>query len=368
MAASEQDAGFMRAALGLARRSLGRVWPNPAVGCLLVEGGRVVARGATGEGGRPHAEAVALARAGAAARGATAYVTLEPCAHTGRTPPCAEGLIGAGVVRVVAAHQDPDPRVDGRGFARLREAGIVVEVGCLAEAARALNRGFLTRVAEGRPMLTLKLATSLDGRIATAAGESRWITGAQARAEVHLLRARADAVLIGAGTARADDPRLDVRGIGIARPDLVRVVVASRLDLPLDGRLAATAAAQPLWLCHGPEADRDRRADWEALGAVLIAVPAGQDGRLDPAALMQSLGARGLTRVLCEGGGALAAALLAAGQVDEVVAYAAGTALGAQGVPAVGPLAPGALALAPRFRLAGVAAVGPDIRSRWLRA
>jgi diaminohydroxyphosphoribosylaminopyrimidine deaminase/5-amino-6-(5-phosphoribosylamino)uracil reductase len=368
VAGDDQDAGFMRAALGLARRSLGRVWPNPAVGCVLVADGRVVARGSTGDGGRPHAEAVALARAGAAARGATAYVSLEPCAHTGRAPPCSDGLIAAGVVRVVAAHQDPDPRVNGRGFARLQAAGVAVEVGCLAEEARALNRGFLTRVTEGRPMLTLKLAASLDGRIATASGESRWITGAAARAEVHLMRAQADAVLVGAGTARADDPVLDVRGIGIARPDLVRVVAARGLDLPTGGRLAATAAAQPLWLCHGPEAEEGRRADWAARGAVLIEVPAGQGGGLDPAALMRVLGARGLTRVLCEGGGALAAGLLAAGQVDEIVAYAAGMALGAEGLPAVGPLAVAALAGAPRFRLAGVDAVGPDIRSRWLRA
>lgn len=363
---TEQDAGFMRVALGLARRCLGRVWPNPAVGCVLVAGGRVVGRGATGDSGRPHAEAIALARAGDAARGATAYVTLEPCAHTGRTPPCTEALIAAGVARVVIAHQDPDPRVNGRGIAALRGAGIAIETGCLEAEARVLNRGFLMRVTEGRPMLVLKLATSLDGRIATATGESRWITGPQARAEVHLMRAQADAVLVGAGTARADDPRLDVRGLGLASLSPVRVVLAGTLALPETGRLAESASDAPLWLCHHAGADAARRAFWAERGATLIEVPA-TGGRLDLAEVMQELGRRGITRVLCEGGGELAAALLTADLVDEIVAYAAGLMLGAAGTPSVGPLALEQLALAPRFKMVEVAQTGPDIRSRWLR-
>jgi diaminohydroxyphosphoribosylaminopyrimidine deaminase/5-amino-6-(5-phosphoribosylamino)uracil reductase len=368
MTDADADAGFMRAALGLARRGLGRVWPNPAVGCVLVADGAVVGRGWTQPGGRPHAEAMALAAAGPAARGATAYVTLEPCAHVGETPPCAGALVAAGVARVVAAIEDPDPRVEGRGFAALRAAGVAVETGCLAEEAAALNAGFLTRVARGRPRLTLKLATSIDGRIATGTGESRWITGPLARREVHLMRAASDAVLIGAGTARSDDPRLDVRDVGLddARP--VRVAVSGGLTLPRGGALGATARERPLWLVHHAEAEPARREAWESAGATLIEIPFQPDGQLDLSAMLQALGARGLTRVLCEGGGRLAGALLAADLVDEVVSYAAGLALGEEAVAAVGPMEVGALALAPRFRLAGLRRVGGDVRARWLRA
>ena len=372
MTQEDRDAGFMRAALGLAQRGLGRVWPNPAVGCVIVAedgtgGGRVVGRGRTGDGGRPHAEAVALAAAGERARGATVYVTLEPCAHTGATPPCAEALVAAGVARVVIALQDPDPRVDGAGIARLTEAGIAVEVGCLGEEAAAMNRGFLTRLATGRPMLTLKLAASLDGRIATGTGESRWITGPRARAEVHLMRAQADAVLVGAGTVRSDDPRLDVRNLGLAAANPVRVVVSGALSVPRSGNLAKTAAEIPLWLCHDGEASEERRAAWSELGAELIEIPFQDDGQLDLAAMMQRLGERGLTRVLCEGGGRLAAALIEDDLVDEVVSYGAGLVLGSEAIAAVGPIEVAALQLAPRFRLLDVAAVGPDVRGRWRR-
>ena len=357
----------MRAALGLARRGLGRVWPNPTVGCILVRDGRVVGRGRTGDGGRPHAETVALAAAGAEARGATAYVTLEPCAHVGETPPCTEALVAAGVARVVVAIEDPDPRVNGQGVERLRASGIAVDVGCLATEAVALNRGFLSRLTTGRPMLTLKFAASLDGRIATGTGESRWITGPRARSEVHLMRAQADAVLVGAGTVRSDDPKLDVRGLGLAHASPVRVVVSGALSLPRDGHLAETASTTPLWLCHDAEAEESRRAAWRELGAELIEIPYQTDGQLDLSAMMQRLGDRGLTRVLCEGGGRLAAALVEDNLVDEVVAYTAGLVLGAEAIPAIGSLDVAALQLAPRFRLTDVAPIGPDMRSRWRR-
>ena len=228
----------MRLALALAGRGLGNVWPNPAVGCVLVREGRIVGRGWTQPGGRPHAERRALDQAGAEARGATAYVTLEPCSHHGKTPPCAEGLIGAGVARVVSAMTDPDPRVAGRGHAMLRAAGITVDEGLLEPEARALQAGFLSRIERGRPWIAVKLATSLDGRIALGNGESQWITSAEARARVHALRARFDAVLVGGGTARADDPLLTVRGFQPARAP-VRVVASARLDLPR-GRLAGS--------------------------------------------------------------------------------------------------------------------------------
>ncbi|MFV0244104.1 MAG: bifunctional diaminohydroxyphosphoribosylaminopyrimidine deaminase/5-amino-6-(5-phosphoribosylamino)uracil reductase RibD [Qingshengfaniella sp.] len=357
----------MAHALALGRRGLGVCWPNPAVGCVIVADGRVVGRGWTRPGGRPHAEPVALDQAGAAARGATAYVTLEPCAHHGRTPPCADRLIAAGIGRVVVALRDPDPRTDGGGLARLRAAGIEVTEAVLADQAAADHAGFLLRVRQGRPMLTLKLAASFDGRIATATGESRWITGPAARRMVHGERACHDAVMVGGGTARADDPLLTVRDLGVAHQP-VRVIAARLLDLPEEGRLAASAAEIPLILLHGPDADPARRAAWAARGAECLEVGLGPDGHLDPVAMLQVLGARGLTRVFCEGGGDLAAALLSAGLVDALIGFSAGVALGAEGRPALGALGLSRLAEAPRFDLEGTRQIGADVVHRWRRA
>lgn len=363
---AEADRQHMAHALGLARRGLGRVWPNPAVGCVLVNEGRIVGRGWTQPGGRPHAETVALAAAGAAARGATAYATLEPCAHHGHTPPCAEALIAAGVARVVSALEDPDPRVAGRGHAMLRTAGVRVDVGVMAGEATFLQRGFLRRIGDGRPLMTLKLATTLDGRIATAAGESQWITGAEARRRVHAMRATHDAVLVGAGTARADDPSLTARDLGV-RHQPVRIVAARNLDLPPGGQLARTAREVPVWLLHGASAPAAARRSWQEAGARLIKI--GEKERaLDPAAMLAALGAAGLTRVFCEGGGQLAASLLAAGLVDDLAVFVAGTMLGADGRPAIGPLDLQALADAPRFRLGSVEQIGGDTLSLWSRA
>lgn len=367
MSCRAEDARYMHAALGLARRGLGRVWPNPAVGCIIVRDGRVVGRGHTSDGGRPHAEAIAIAQAGEAARGATAYITLEPCAHTGKTPPCTDAMIRAGITRAVVATEDPDPRVNGRGIAALRSAGIEVVLGCLAVEAVSLNRGFLNRITSGRPMLTLKLAATLDGRIATATGESRWITGPRARAEVHLMRAQADAVLVGAGTVRSDNPRLDVRNLGIDNANPIRVVVTGGLNLARDSHLAETACETPLWLCHHAEADETRIEAWSEKGAQLIQIPFQADGQLDLSAMMQKLGELGLTRVFCEGGGRLSAALLCAGLVDEIVLYSAGLVLGEEGTAAVGQINVDTLQLAPHFRLMDVKQIGPDIRSRWQR-
>jgi len=356
----------MALALSLGRRGMGRVWPNPAVGCVIVQAGRIVGRGWTADGGRPHAETQALAQAGIGARGATAYVTLEPCAHHGKTPPCAEALIAAGVARVVVATGDPDPRVAGRGIAVLQHAGIAVEIGLMADEAQGDLRGFLRRVTTGRPMLTLKLAASLDGRIATASGESQWITGPEARRAVHLLRARHDAVMVGAGTARADDPLLSVRGLGIDRQP-VRVVVARSLDLPRAGQLAASAAITPLWLCHGPNASAEAVAFWTAQGATCL-TGAENSGQIAPDSVMTALGDRGLTRVFCEGGGALAASLLRAGLVDELVVFAAGVMIGSEGLPALGPMGLDRLSDAPRFVLRAVLPIGPDVMQVWSRA
>ncbi|HAR50866.1 MAG TPA: bifunctional diaminohydroxyphosphoribosylaminopyrimidine deaminase/5-amino-6-(5-phosphoribosylamino)uracil reductase RibD [Roseovarius nubinhibens] len=356
----------MREALRLGRSAMGSAWPNPAVGCVIVAGDQIVGRGATAPGGRPHAEPQALAEAGAAARGATAYVTLEPCAHHGKTPPCAEALIKAGVARVVVAVGDSDPRVSGRGIEMLRKAGIEVLQGVLEDEARTDLAGFFLRVEEGRPWVTLKLASSFDGRIATASGHSQWITGPEARQRVHEFRARHDAVMVGAGTARADNPMLTVRGLDVPRQP-VRVVVSRRLDVPLMSELARTAGEVPVWMCHGPDADRSLREAWQGLGAELV--ECRLHGRqLEIGSVLQALGERGLTRVFCEGGGALAASLLSAGLVDELIGFTAGVVIGAEGLPGVGAMGLARLEEAPRFRLIEAAAVGGDIMHRWHRA
>jgi len=363
---SRSDQDMMRVAIGLAARGLGLTWPNPAVGCVIVAGGRVVGRGWTQPGGRPHAETMALAQAGDAARGATVYVTLEPCAHHGHTPPCAESLIAAGVARIVCALGDPDPRVNGQGFAMLRDAGIEVVEGVLTDEARVANAGFLSRIERGRPMMTLKLASSFDGRIATATGESQWITGPEARRVVHSMRATHDAVMVGGGTARADDPTLTVRGWDVARQP-VRVVASRILDIPLMGKLAMTAQDVPLWLCHGADASEDLQAAWRGLGAVLLPCRV-RNGQLDVVDMMGQLGANGMTRVFCEGGGALAASLLNADVVDDLVGFGAGITLGAEGRPSIGALVVDRLVDAPRFDLQSVRPVGADVMHHWRRA
>ncbi|MBW6507058.1 MAG: bifunctional diaminohydroxyphosphoribosylaminopyrimidine deaminase/5-amino-6-(5-phosphoribosylamino)uracil reductase RibD [Rhodobacteraceae bacterium] len=349
----------MALALGLAQRGLGNVAPNPAVGCVIVQGSIIIGRGWTQPGGRPHAEVCALAQAAASAAGATAYVTLEPCAHHGVTPPCAAALIAAGVRRVVSATTDPDPRVAGRGHAMLRTAGVEVVEGVLGSEARALNAGFLSRVTLGRPWLTLKLALTLDGRIATAAGASRWITGPEARRAVHLMRARHDAVMVGIGTALADDPGLTVRDLGIARQP-IRIVVDSKLRLRPDSALARTTSEVPVWLCHSAPAR-------PMTGVHLVGCAADAVGRVDLADAMRRLGAAGLTRVLCEGGGTLAAGLLEAGLVDELVCISAGRVFGAGGAASVAALAGVALAERPDFHLVEHRRLGDDILHRWQR-
>jgi len=355
----------MALALSLGRRGLGNVWPNPAVGCVIVQGGRIVGRGWTAPSGRPHAETRALAQAGNAARGADVFVTLEPCAHHGKTPPCAQALIDAGVARVVVAAGDSDPRVAGRGLEMLRAAGIVVQTGVLEAQALRDHQGFLSRVEQGRPMLTLKLASTFDGRIATATGESRWITQTPARRAVHAMRARHDAVMVGGGTVRADDPSLDVRDMGVLRQP-VRVVLSRRLDIPLNSKLAQTAADIPLVLCHGADAPGELVAAWAGIGAHLLPC-AQQRGQLDMADVLRQLGGYGLTRVFSEGGGAIAASLLQADLVDHLVGFTAGLVIGAEGVPGIGAMDVARLAQAPRFDLAQVQQIGPDVMHCWER-
>ncbi len=360
----------MSAAIALAARGLGATWPNPSVGCVIVApDGRVVGRGRTATGGRPHAEVGALAMAGAAARGATAYVTLEPCSHHGQTPPCADALIAAGLARVIVAAGDPDPRVNGAGLARLRAAGVEVQSGIMEAEAQETLAGFLTRIRLGRPLVTLKLATTLDGRIATRTGESRWITGPEARHAVHALRARHDAVMTGIGTVLADDPDLTCRLPGYAHRPTIRIVADSRLRTPLSARLIVTARETPTWLVHhaGPPEAADAV---ERAGAICIQVPkpegAGQG--IDLQAALIALGDRGLTRILVEGGAELAASLLRSDLIDRIVWFHAPSLIGGDGTPAVHSLGVEHIAQLKRFtRVQSPAAIGPDVMTEFSR-
>jgi diaminohydroxyphosphoribosylaminopyrimidine deaminase/5-amino-6-(5-phosphoribosylamino)uracil reductase len=359
------DACFMRAAIALSRRALGTTWPNPAVGCVLVRDGAIVAQGFTQPSGRPHAEAQALRMAGEDARGATAYVTLEPCSHHGQTPPCAEALIAAGVARVVVAAGDPDPRVNGAGMARLRAAGIAVLEGVESAAAEVLA-GFFTRIHLGRPLVTLKLASTLDGRIATTTGESQWITATPARKAAHAMRGRHDAVLVGVGTVLTDDPDLTCRIEGFTPRQPVRVVVDTHLRTPLTCRVVATATQTPVWILHGPGADPDRIAAMTAAGVRCMAVAPGGVG-VDPAAALAALGTAGLTRILAEGGASMAASLLRGGLVDRLAWFQAPAVLGGDGLPAVQAMGITELTGLHRFRRVAECAVGDDLLSEFTR-
>lgn len=347
------DHAHMARALQLAERGLLTTSPNPRVGCVIVQNGTVVGEGWHERAGTPHAEVHALKQAGAAARGATVYVTLEPCSHHGRTPPCAEALVQAGVARVVAAMRDPNPLVAGAGIDMLTLAGVLAEVGLMESEARALNPGFLSRMTRGRPWVRLKTASTLDGKTALENGVSQWITGAAARADVQRLRARACAILTGSGTVRADDPKMTVRDFDIGRQPL-RVVVDSALATP------PTAAILPaLIACHA--ATPAARSALEAAGAEAVELP-GADGRVDLAALLTLLAQRGVNELHVEAGAGLNGALLDAGLVDEWVAYVAPMATGnaARGLFDAAPLT--ALTDAARFRLADVRQLGADLR------
>jgi len=351
----------MRSALALALRGLGQVWPNPSVGCVLVNDGYPVGRGWTHAGGRPHAETEALTRAGDAAWGATAYVTLEPCAHHGQTPPCATALVEAGVARVVVACRDPDFRVNGAGINALKSAGVEVIEGVLEAQARDLNMGFFSRTEANRPMVTLKLAASIDGRIATSAGQSKWITGPGARAHGHGLRARHDAVLVGSGTVMADDPKLTCRLPGMGDRSPVRVVLEGHRQISLSAKVVATAKNIPTWVLTTDGSDPDHRAALESQGVEVHSVAADAEGHPDLVACLGVLGDKGLTRVMVEGGGTVAAAFLRSAFVDRLMWARGAQVLGGDGLAAVGELGLGAVDGAPKFRRIQTLAAGDDI-------
>jgi len=353
---SASDHSFMARALRLAERGLFTTTPNPRVGCVIAHDEQIVGEGYHERAGEPHAEVLALRSAGARARGASAYVSLEPCSHHGRTPPCADALIAAGVSRVVSAMQDPNPRVSGEGLARLRAAGVQSEYGLLGAQARELNIGFVARMERGRPWLRLKTAASLDGRTALANGQSQWITGPAARRDGHRWRARSCAVMVGIGTLLADNPRLTVREVQTTRQPL-RVVVDRHLRIPLEARVLDDRNALVI-TAVGPD---EKLRQLEDLGVPVIRLPDPQ-GKVDLIALMQELARRELNEVLAESGNRLHGALLRAGVVDELVLYLAPHLLGdtARGMFDLGELT--ALEQRTALTLTDMRRIGPDVR------
>ncbi len=330
---------FMDIALRLGRRGLGNTWPNPSVGCVIVAQGAygpaIIARGWTAPGGRPHAETQALARAGDLVKGARLYVTLEPCSHHGKTSPCSEAIIKAGIGHVVCALKDPDSRVAGRGFAQLRAAGIRVDVGIGAKTARRDLGGYLMRMNENRPFVRLKLAVSKNYKIAAEGGKQIWLTGDEVRSQVHMMRARHDAIMVGAGTVRADDPDLTCRLPGLEKFSPVRVVVDSLLGIASDSNLCRTAKQVPVWVLTTADAPEAKARELAALGVEVIFCPKGVSRQVDLPAAMGELAKRGITRLLVEGGARLAASMLEEKLIDEADIFFAPKEIDAAGVDAL---------------------------------
>ncbi len=355
----------MRHAIALGGRGEGRTGRVPSVGCVLVApDGRIVGRGRTDESGRPHAEAVALAQAGAAARGATAYVTLEPCAHQGsQGGPCADALVAAGVARVVIACGDPDPRVNGQGIARLKAAGIAVVTGFLENEAAPSLEGFFKRIGQNRPLVTLKIAQSLDGKTATVSGDSKWITSAPARRFGHLMRAQNDAILVGVNTALADDPELTCRIAGLEQHSPLRVVLDTRLRLSEGSRLAATARETPTLVFTAS----DGGGKLAAAGVEVVRIARDAGGRPDLAAMLMELAKRNVTRLLVEGGATVHAAFLDRGLADRLEIFTAPMTLGAAGHSAIDALAALTLDEAPKFTRTSLRKFGPDLLESFVR-
>ena len=331
---------YMRHAIRLAERGLGRCWPNPSVGCVIVKDGVVVGVGATGEGGRPHAEAQALAMAGEAAKGATLYVTLEPCAHHGQTGPCVDAIIKAGIHEVVCALPDPDSRTNGQSIRALREAGVLVVEDISRSEAESLNEGFISRITKQRPMVSLKFAGTLDGRMATASGQSQWISGEPARNHGHLLRRQHDATLTGIGTVLADDPKLTCRLPGLEDGPYLRIVLDSRLHIPADGMMVQMVKQHPLWvITANAMAHTDYAKQLAEKGIVVLPCDTEETGLLSLPCVMKILAERGLTRVLAETGPTLGTSLLQAQLVDWLYWFSAPSLMGDRGRAAIGALA-----------------------------
>jgi diaminohydroxyphosphoribosylaminopyrimidine deaminase/5-amino-6-(5-phosphoribosylamino)uracil reductase len=367
--AKAADQRFMQLALTLGRRGQGRTWPNPAVGAVVVKDGVIIGRGWTQPGGRPHAEPEALKRAGEAARGATLYVTLEPCSHFGKSPPCADAIITAGIARVVSAIEDPNPEVAGQGHARLRAAGIMVDIGLGAADAARDHAGHFRRVRDSRPHVVLKLALSSDDKIAAAGRKPVAITGEAAKARVHLLRAQCDAVLVGIGTVLADDPLLTCRLPGMEARSPVRVVLDSRLRIPGTSRLVHSARETPLWVMGSELAEAPAAMKLGAAGAqVMRLAPPKTSSGLDPAAVLHALAEKGITRLLVEGGARVASSFVAAGLVDEVWLLRGPDPIGADGIAALDALPLTAITQSPALKVRASETLQKDTLSIYERA
>jgi diaminohydroxyphosphoribosylaminopyrimidine deaminase/5-amino-6-(5-phosphoribosylamino)uracil reductase len=349
----------MALALTLGRRGLGNAWPNPAVGAVVVKDGVVVGRGWTQPGGRPHAEVEALGRAGDAARAATLYATLEPCSHHGKTPPCVDAIMAAGISRVVSALEDPNPKIAGQGHARLTSHGVAVTAGVCAEEARRAHAGHIRRVRNGRPHVTLKLAVSADGKAGLAGRKPAAITGEAARERVQLMRSMNDAVVTGIGTVLADDPQLNVRLPGMQQRSPVRVILDSALRLPMASKLATTATRTLDWIFIDEAAKPVHEGELVASGVELLRVP-GEKGRLDPLAVLRALAGRGITRVMVEAGPILSAAFLNADLVDEAALFHSPNPLGPDAIDALEGMPLTALTQSPKLRLVGSEQIGAD--------
>jgi diaminohydroxyphosphoribosylaminopyrimidine deaminase/5-amino-6-(5-phosphoribosylamino)uracil reductase len=364
------DQRFMQLALALGRRGQGRTWPNPAVGAVVVKDGVIAGRGWTQSGGRPHAEPVALARAGEAARGATLYVTLEPCSHVGKSPPCADAVISAGIKRVVSAIEDPNPEVAGQGHARLRAAGIAVEVGLGAAEAARDHAGHFRRVRDKRPHVILKLAVSADDKIAAAGHKPVAISGEAAKARMHLLRAQCDAILVGIGTVQADDPLLTCRLPGMEARSPVRVVLDRALRISGTSRLVHSARATPLWLMTSGFAEAPAAMRLGAAGAQVtrVATTATAPPMLDLLAVLRALADKGITRLLVEGGARVASSFVAAGFVDEFWLLRGPDAVGDDGVAALDVLQLASVTQSPGFRIRASESLDKDTLTVYERA
>ena len=359
------DRRFMELALTLGRRGLGNTWPNPAVGAVIVKDGQILGRGWTQPGGRPHAETEALKHAGRAARGGTLYVTLEPCSHQGKTPPCADAVIRAGIARVVSALEDPNPEVAGQGHAKLRERGVAVDLGLCGEAAARANVGHIRRIRDQRPHVLLKLALSADGKAGAAGRKPIAITGAEARERVFQMRALHDAILVGIGTVMSDDPALTCRLPGMAERSPVRVVLDAKLKVPMPSGVVATARETRTWVFGAPDASKIAAEVLQQKNVKVFRVPAAL-GQLELAEVLKVLAGEGITRLMVEGGPMVAASFVRADLIDEAALFRAPKPIGSGGIDALDslPLA----ALTDRMQMVASEAVGADTVERYERA
>ncbi len=368
---AKDDVAFMQIALQLGRRGAGNTWPNPNVGCVIVAetpfGPVIVGRGWTARGGRPHAETRALEHAGAAAKGATLYVTLEPCSHFGQTPPCSSAIIKAGVKRVVCALEDPDERVAGRGLAQLRGAGIEVVLGIGAKQARRDLGGHLSRMTRHRPHLRLKLAISKNHKIAGRGGKQIRITGKQSLALVHAMRARHDAIMVGAGTVRADDPELTCRLPGLEKDQPVRVIVDTKLSLETGSKLCRSAKTVPVWVLTGENFPQDRAGPLQNCGVEILPCPLNPEGHVDLQGALEKLAEKGITSLFVEGGARLAASLLQAGLVDEADFFFSEVEIDEDGVDALCGMELETVTNSPEFSRLSTRSVGADMLHSFIR-